>query len=55
MGMNLQSLLIVLVLLAAAACATVKRWRKHKAKRGRCADCDATGCIFRNIAGSKKK
>ncbi len=53
--MNLPSLLMVLLLLAAAAFATLKQWRRHKARRGRCADCSAAGCVFKNIAGNKKK
>lgn len=53
--MNVQSLLVVLLLLVAVFLAAMRLYKKHKAKHGRCDDCDATGCIFRNAGLNKKK
>ena len=53
--MNLQSMLVVLLLLAAVSLAAIRLYKKHKTKRGCCDDCDATGCIFRNVRLNKKK
>lgn len=53
--MNLQSLLIVFLLIVAISLAAKRLYKKHKTRHGCCGDCDAAGCIFRNAKRNKKK